>query len=74
MKKTGLFEIIGDTAIIAMATANIILFLLIFNSGPLWVGENNPLILTIEIAFSLLLCVIGLNRFLAKLESVNTYE
>lgn len=73
MKKTGLFEIIGDLAIIAMATANIILFLLIFNLGPLWVGENNTTILLIEIAFSLFLCVIGLNRFLAKLESMNTY-
>ena len=74
MKKTGLLEIIGDLAIIAMATANIFLFLLIFNLGPLWVGENNPLILLIEIAGSLLLCMIGLNRFFADWGSANPYE
>lgn len=74
MKKTGLLEIIGDLAITAMATANIILFLLIFNLGPLWVDENNTIVLTIEIVGSLFLCVIGINRFLAKLDSMNMYE
>ena len=73
-KKIGLFEIIGDIAIIAMATANIVLFLLIFNSGPLWVDENNPTFLMIEIAGSIFFCAIGLNRFLAKLESMSPYE
>ena len=73
MKKTGLFEIVGDLAIIAMATANIFLFLLIFDLGPLWVGENSTTILWMEIAVSIFLCLIGLNRFLAKLENMNTY-
>ena len=63
MKKPGLLEITGDLAIIAMAAANMILFLLILNLGPLWIDENNPIVLWIEITGSLLICMIGLNRF-----------
>ena len=73
MRNAGLFEIIGDLAIIAMATANLVLFLLILNVGPLWVDESDPVILSIEIGGSILLCGIGLHRFLLDCERETLY-
>jgi uncharacterized membrane protein len=59
-----LFRIVGDLLVIGLAVSFAYIFLSIKISGFIFAIEPNQVVLWAEIAGSLLLLVIGINRFL----------